>query len=123
MINSHEFQQQYHNIVLVNDFLFIYFSHLLIYFHTDIPDHMSDDLNQISNPSGMSIITPPFSHLSHSHPHQHPININKKDDDHLFLHPSCMGDNHRRMQDTYLMPSNNSNNIHQHTPSVCIIYN
>lgn len=97
-----------------------YFSfdiYFLLYnnFNTDIPDHMTDDINQISHPSGVPIITPPFSHLSHQN--QHSINTIKKDDDHVFLHPSCMGDHHRRIQDTY---SNNGNNSQQ-TASVCII--
>jgi hypothetical protein len=82
---------------------------------------MSDDLNQISNPNGIPIITPPFSHISHQT--QHSNITNKKDDDHLFLHPSCMGDNHRRIPDTYSTTSNNGNNFQQQTSSVCIIFN
>jgi len=77
-------------------------------------------MNQLSHTSGVSIITPPFSHLSHQNPHS--MNTIKKDDDHVFLHPSCMGDHHRRMQDTYPISSNNSNNIQQQTASVRIIH-
>ncbi len=80
---------------------------------------MPDDLIQIPNPNSGLIITPPFSHLSHQ---IHPLNSNiKKDDDHLFLHPSCMGDNHRRLQDTYTSSSNNGNNFQHQISSVCII--
>jgi hypothetical protein len=119
MKNLHEFQQQYHNIVLVNLFIFIYIYYISV--DIDIPDHMIDDLNQIANPNSVPIITPPFSHLTHQN--QHSSSTTKKDDDHLFLHPSCMGDNHRRIQDPYPISSNNSNNIQQQqTLSVCIIY-
>jgi hypothetical protein len=90
------------------------------YFHSDISDHMTDDLNQITNPIGIPIITPPFSHLSHQH--QHSSSNNKRDDDHLFLHPSCIADNHRRIQDTYAVSSsNNGSNIQHQMSSVCII--
>ncbi len=77
---------------------------------------MSDDLNQLPNLSGGSVIIPPFSHISHQP--QHLPGITKKDDEHLFLHPSCLGDNHRRIQDPYPLPPNNGNNLHQQTPSV-----
>jgi hypothetical protein len=80
---------------------------------------MTDDLNQISNPSGVPMVIPPFSHLSHQN--QQSSSNNKKDDDHLFLHPSCIGDNHRRIQDISTISSNNGNYFQQQTPSVCII--
>ncbi|CAF4414232.1 unnamed protein product, partial [Adineta steineri] len=85
-------------------------------YRPNIPDHITDDLSQLTNPIGVSLINPPFSHLSHQNPYSN-SNNNKKDDDHLFLHPSCIGDNHRRVQDTYTMPSNNSNNIQQQMSS------
>ena len=80
---------------------------------------MNDDMNQISHSGGGPIITPPFSHLSHQN--QHSLNSMKKEDDHLFLHPSCMGDHHRRIQDPYPLASNNGSNIQQQTASVCTI--
>jgi hypothetical protein len=70
---------------------------------------MTEDINQISNNSGIPIITPPFSHLTHQN--QHLISNNKRDDDHLFLHPSCI-------PDTYITLANNGNNNQQQTPSV-----
>jgi hypothetical protein len=77
---------------------------------------MTEDINQISNNSGIPIITPPFSHLTHQN--QHLISNNKRDDDHLFLHPSCIPDSHRRIHDTYITLANNGNNNQQQTPSV-----
>ena len=118
MKNSLEFQQICHNIVRVSQtsqYVFIFRN-----FSTDIPDHMAEDMNQISHPSGVPLVTPPFSHLTHQN--QHPMNTMKKEDDHIFLHPSIMGDPQRRMQDTYLNMSNNGNNTQQQqTASVCII--
>ncbi len=101
-----------------SSFIYIFYFYDL---NSDIPDHITDDLNQISNPSGIPIITPPFSHLSHQNPHS--SSNNKKDDDHLFLHPSCLAnDNYRRIHDTYPIPSNNGTNIQPQIASVCIIY-
>jgi hypothetical protein len=98
---------------------YFYIHLFILFFHSDIADHMHDDLNQISIPSGASIIAPPFSHFPHQN--QHSSSNIKKDDDHLFLHPSCMGDNHRRIQDTYILSSNNGSNFQQQISSVCII--
>ena len=121
MTNLHEFQQLYHNIVLVNFFhtdICSIFSCLVS--DSDMPDHMIDDLNQIPNPNSISIVAPPFSHISYHNPHSS-SNI-KKDDDHLFLHPSCIGDNHRRIPDIYTSTSsNNGNYFQQQISNVCII--
>ena len=78
---------------------------------------MPDDLNPPINNSGVPIVTPPFSHLSHQNSHLN-SNINKKDDDRLFLHPSCINDNQRRMQEATVAPANNGNIIQQQMSSV-----
>ena len=78
---------------------------------------MPDDLNPMLNNTGVPIVTPPFTHLSHQNPHLN-SNINKKDDDRLFLHPSCINDNQRRMQETTVVPSNNGNAVQQQMSNV-----
>ncbi|CAF1554201.1 unnamed protein product, partial [Adineta ricciae] len=85
-------------------------------YRPNLPDHMSDDLNPVINNSSVPIVTPPFSHLSHQNSHLN-NNINKKDDDRLFLHPSCINDNQRRMQEATVVPANNGNTIQQQMSS------
>lgn len=84
-----------------------------------MPDHMVEDPNSIQNPNAMSLMSSTFTHIPY--PNQSINNTIKKDEDHLFLHPSCINDNIRRPQDMSTMISNNSNNNHQQTGSVCII--
>ncbi|UJR28969.1 hypothetical protein I4U23_010187 [Adineta vaga] len=81
-------------------------------YRPNLSDHMTDDTNSIMNASGIPLVTSQFSHLPHLN-----SNINKKDDDRLFLHPSCINDNHRRGQETYVIPTNNGNTIQQQMSS------
>ncbi|CAF0860549.1 unnamed protein product [Rotaria sordida] len=87
-----------------------------IQYRSNIPDHITDDPNSIQNPNNVPITASSFSHLSYQS--QHISSSNKKDEDHLFLHPSCIGDHNRRTQDIYTTLSNNgNNNQQQQTPS------
>ena len=70
-------------------------------------------------------MTSSFSHSSYQN--QHSCSNNKKDESHLFLHPSRLGDSYRQIQDAFPTSANNAatatnnNNQQQQGPCVCII--